>query len=60
MTIYKIIRVDKNWIVCDGQARLIAFERRSLARQTAHDAEELLRAIEQRVKINSAVDEKAA
>ncbi len=39
---YKIIHVDKSWIVCDGRARLITFERRSLARRTAHDAEELL------------------
>ena len=39
---YKIIHVDKSWIVCDGQAKLIAFERRSMARRAAHDADELL------------------
>lgn len=39
---YKIIHVDKSWIVCEGQAKLIAFERRSMARRAAHDAEELL------------------
>jgi len=40
---YKVIHVDKSWIVCDGQIELIAFERRSIARRIAHDAEELLR-----------------
>ena len=39
---YKIIHVDKSWIVCDGPAKLLAFERRSLARRAAQDAEELL------------------
>ena len=40
---YKVIHVDKSWIVCDGQVGLIAFESRSIARRIAHDAEELLR-----------------
>jgi hypothetical protein len=39
---YKIVHVDKSWIICDGQAKLIAFERRSVARRIAQYAEELL------------------
>jgi hypothetical protein len=42
MAMYKIIHVDKSWIVCNGKTKLIAFERRSLARRAAHEAEELL------------------
>jgi hypothetical protein len=33
----------KGWIVCDGQTKLIRFNRKSVALRTAHDAEELLR-----------------
>jgi hypothetical protein len=41
---YTIIHVKKGWIVCDGQAKLITFNRKSVAVRTAHDAEKLLRA----------------
>jgi hypothetical protein len=33
----------KSWIVCDGQTKLIRFNRKSVALRTAHNAEELLR-----------------
>jgi hypothetical protein len=43
MAMYTIIHVEKGWIVCDGQAKLIRFNRKSVALRTTHDAEELLR-----------------
>jgi hypothetical protein len=43
MAMYTIIHVEKGWIVCDGQTKLIRFSRKSVAVRTAHDAEELLR-----------------
>jgi hypothetical protein len=43
MAMYIIIHVEKGWIVCDGQTKLIRFDRKSVALRTAHDAEELLR-----------------
>ena len=38
---YTIIHVKKGWIVCDGQAKLIEFNRKSVALRTAHSAEKL-------------------
>lgn len=40
---YTIIRVEKAWIVCDGQTKLVKFNRKSVALRTAHSAERLLR-----------------
>jgi hypothetical protein len=40
---YTIIHVKKGWVVCDGQAKLIEFNRKSVALRTAHSAEKLLR-----------------
>ena len=40
---YTIIHVKKSWIVCDGQTKLIEFNRKSVALRTAHSAEKLLR-----------------
>jgi hypothetical protein len=40
---YTIIHVEKGWIVCDGQTKLIEFNRKSVALRTAHNAEKLLR-----------------
>jgi hypothetical protein len=40
---YTIIHVEKGWIVCDGQTKLIRFNRKSVAVRTAHNAEKLLR-----------------
>jgi hypothetical protein len=40
---YTIIHVKKGWIVCDGQTKLIKFNRKSVALRTAHNAEKLLR-----------------
>jgi hypothetical protein len=40
---YTIIHVKKGWIVCDGQTKLIKFDRKSVALRTAHNAEKLLR-----------------
>jgi hypothetical protein len=40
---YTIITVEKGWIVCDGQSKLIRFNRKSVAVRTAHNAEKLLR-----------------
>jgi hypothetical protein len=40
---YTIIQVKKGWIVCDGQTKLIEFDRKSVALRTAHNAEKLLR-----------------
>ena len=40
---YTIIHVKKGWIVCDGQTKLIEFNRKSVALRTAHNAEKLLR-----------------
>jgi hypothetical protein len=38
---YTIIHVEKGWIVCDGQTKLIRFNRKSVAVRTAHNAEKL-------------------
>src|SRR5260370_8104631 len=43
MAMSTIIHVEKGWIGCDGQTKLIRFNRKSVALRTAHDAEELLR-----------------
>jgi hypothetical protein len=43
MAMFTIIHIEKGWIVCDGQTKLIRFNRKSVALRTAHDAEELLR-----------------
>ena len=43
---YTIIHVEKGWIVCDGQTKLIRFNRKSVAVRTAHNAEKLLSANE--------------
>ena len=43
---YTIIHVEKGWIVCDGQTKLIRFNRKSAAVRTAHNAEKLLSANE--------------
>jgi hypothetical protein len=40
---YTIIHVEEDWIVCDGQTKLIKFNRKSVALRTAHSAEKLLR-----------------
>jgi hypothetical protein len=40
---YTIIHFEKGWIVCDGQTKLIRFNRKSAAVRTAHNAEKLLR-----------------
>jgi hypothetical protein len=40
---YRIIHIEKGWIVCDGQTKLIRFNRKSVALRTAHNAEKLLR-----------------
>ncbi len=40
---YTIIHFEKGWIVCDGQTKLIRFNRKSVAVRTAHNAEKLLR-----------------
>ena len=40
---YTIVHVKKGWIVCDGQTKLIKFNRKSVALRTAHNAEKLLR-----------------
>lgn len=50
---YTIIHVKKGWIVCDGQTKLIRFNRKSAAVRTAHIAEKLLRA-------NEAAEQKTA
>ena len=50
---YTIIHVEKGWIVCDGQTKLIRFNRKSVAVRTAHNAEKLLRA-------NEAAEQKTA
>jgi hypothetical protein len=43
---YTIIHIKKGWIVCDGQTKLIKFNRKSVALRTAHNAEKLLHANE--------------
>ena len=45
---YTIIHVKKGWVVCDGQTKLIKFDRKSVALRTAHSAEKLLRAAERK------------
>jgi hypothetical protein len=40
---YTIIHVKKGWVVCDGQTKLIKFDRKPVALRTAHSAEKLLR-----------------
>jgi hypothetical protein len=40
---YTVIHVKKGWIVCEGQTKLITFNRKSVALRTAHSAEKLLR-----------------
>ena len=57
---YTIIHVDKSWIVCEGQAGLIVFDRKSAALQAVHDAKELLRASEEKVQVNAAANDRAA
>ena len=40
---YTIIHFEQGWVVCDGQTKLIRFNRKSVAVRTAHNAEKLLR-----------------
>ena len=46
---YTVLHVDKSWIVCTNQGRLIIFDRKSLAVQAAYAAEEILREAEDKV-----------
>lgn len=39
---YTIIHVGKGWIVCNGQTKLVSFNKKSVALRTAHSAEKLL------------------
>ena len=39
---YRIIHVDQNWIVCEGQIGIIKFDRKAAALRAVHDARELL------------------
>ena len=39
---YKIIHLDQDWIVCEGQIGIIKFDRKAAAMQAVHDAKELL------------------
>ena len=48
-----VVHVDKNWIVCAGQAKLIVFDRKSLALKAVHDAGELLRASKESTSANA-------
>jgi hypothetical protein len=40
--VYRIIHVDQDWIVCEGQIGIIKFDRKAAALQAVHDAKELL------------------
>jgi hypothetical protein len=40
---HNALLTQKGWIVCDGQTKLIEFNRKSVALRTAHNAEKLLR-----------------
>jgi hypothetical protein len=40
--VYRIIHVDQDWIVCEGQNGIIKFDRKAAALQAVHDAKELL------------------
>jgi hypothetical protein len=39
---YKILHVEKGWIVCDGPTKLISFNRKSIAVRTVRNAQKLL------------------
>ena len=39
---YRIIHVDQDWIVCEGQIGIIKFDRKAAALRAVHDAKELL------------------
>jgi hypothetical protein len=60
MAMYTIIHVDKSWVVCTSQGKLVIFDRKSAALKTVHDAKELLRATEERGYVNHAVNDRAA
>ncbi len=58
---YKIIHVDKGWIVCTAQGELFIFDRRWLAVKIVHDAKKLLHEDdEKRCVAYSAVNGRAA
>jgi hypothetical protein len=40
--VYRIIHVDQDWIVCEGQIAIIKFDRKAAALQAVHDAKGLL------------------
>ena len=39
---YRIIHVDQDWIVCEGQIGIIKFDRKAAALKSVHDAKGLL------------------
>ena len=39
---YRVIHVNQDWIVCEGQIGIIKFDRKAAAMQAVHDAKELL------------------
>ena len=39
---YRIIHVDQDWIVCEGQIGIIKFDRKAAAMRAVHDAKGLL------------------
>jgi hypothetical protein len=41
---YRIVQNEKQWVVCVGPARLLAFDRKDVAVRTVDDAEKLMRA----------------
>jgi hypothetical protein len=44
--VYRIIHVEQDWIVCEGQVGIIKFDRKAAAMLAVHDAKELLHRIE--------------
>jgi hypothetical protein len=44
--VYRIIHVDQDWIVCEGQIGIIKFDRKAAALRAVHDAKELLHSSE--------------
>jgi len=53
---HNALLTQKGWIVCDGQTKLIEFNRKSVALRTAHNAEKLLRTNEAAERKKSRTD----
>lgn len=41
---YKIVKFDERWVVCTGQAMVLAFDQEDAAIRTVNEAEKLMQA----------------